>query len=361
MKTVLLYCSLFLMAGVAESSNHADLVFYGTSDTSAGVALNENMFVAADDENNIIRVYKTDSTTGPICSYDLTMLLDVDPNYPEADIEGATIIGNRIYFITSHGRNKDGKMRPGRYQFFALSFKIENQTVIFSPVGTVCKTLVNELVDSVKISGMDLERTVQFDAKLDKKQQLKLAPKKKGFNIEALCASSDGKTIYIGMRNPRLSINGNPDRYALVIPLVNPDKIIEKGQKPLFGEPLLWNLGGLGIRGMEYSDFHKAYFIIAGPHNENSEFVLYKWSGIKESQPVLVRKIEAGNNFTPEALVPFKNSGKLLLLSDDGSLIVPVSDASECMEDEMLDDKSCLNKHLTVPEKKTFRAMWLQP
>ena len=84
------------------------LVFRGASDASAAVAIAEDMVIVADDENNVLRVYRTDEGGMPVFSYDLTAFLGIDPEYPEADIEGATMIGSRIYWITSHGRNKDG-------------------------------------------------------------------------------------------------------------------------------------------------------------------------------------------------------------------------------------------------------------
>ena len=34
---------------------------------------------------------------------------------PEADIEGATRVQDRVYWITSHGANNDGEVRPSRH------------------------------------------------------------------------------------------------------------------------------------------------------------------------------------------------------------------------------------------------------
>jgi hypothetical protein len=71
--------------------------------------------------------------------------------------------------------------------------------------------------------------------------------------------------------------------------------------------------------------------------------------------------MQLAEDFNPEALIPFKNSPNLLLLSDDGTLLIEVSDASECMEGELRKDGKCLNKHLTKQHQKTFRSIWLQP
>jgi len=337
------------------------LVYRGTSDASAAVAVSEDRFIVADDENNTLRVYKISKGGLPLCSYDMTEFLGIEPEHPEADIEGATMIGRRIYWITSHGRNKDGKIRPNRYRFFATNIKMENGNVIINPVGKACKSLIHDLVKAENMRHLRLDRATRFDAtKLTKKERKKLAPKEEGLNIEGLCASADGRTIYIGFRNPRPIDKVSSHTKTLVVALNNPKQVIEKGRTPIFGEPILWDLAGLGIRTMEYSHFHKAYFIIAGSFDESSKFALYRWSGKKERPPILVRRLSQ-SNFSPEALVTFKNSDKLFMLSDDGSLEIKVSGAWECMEGEFRKDGTCQNKYLIDPKKKTFKGIWLVP
>ena len=339
------------------------LIYRGMSDASAAVAVDEEMFIVADDENNVLRVYKIEGSCFPVFCYDLTGFLNIEPEHPEADIEGATMIGDTIYWISSHGRNRDGKMRPNRYRFFATSVKVENKKVTIRPVGVPCKTLIHSLVKTRAARQLGLGRATRFDApNLTKQERKSLAPKKDGLNVEGLCASADGKTIYIGFRNPRPYGRVSWRAKALVVPLNNPKQVIERGYPPIFGEPILWDLGGLGIRSMEYSDFHKGYFIIAGPHNEEPGFVLYRWSGEKDTPPVLVRELSPDkSSFSPEALVRFKNSGKFLLLSDDGSLVINVSGPGECEQGRLSEDGTCLNKFLSDQNKKYFRGIWLAP
>jgi hypothetical protein len=359
MKVIIKVVFFVLVCGVTglsfSDSAREIFVYYGMSDASAAVAVAEDMFVVADDENNLLRVYKTNQPSLPLFSYDLTPFLGIEPRYTEADIEGATMLDDTVYWITSHGRNTDGKMRPNRYRFFAVKVKVQNQNITIEPVGSPCRTLVHSLLKAENLRHLGLDQATRFDAKNLTKQQLKnLAPKENGLNIEALCASADGNTIYIGFRNPR------PDSKAIVVPLNNPQQVIEKQQPPIFADPLLWDLKGFGIRSMEYSPFHKAYFIIAGPHNDNpAEFALYRWSGRKDEPPLPLHLINS--DFNPEALVAFKNSPRLLLLSDDGTLVIDVSDASECMQGRLREDGKCLNKYLANPAKKHFRAIWLQP
>ncbi len=339
------------------------LVYRGTSDSSAAISVSEEMFIVADDENNVLRVYNINGSGLPVFFYNLTQFLNIYSEHPEADVEGATMIGDTIYWISSHGRNKDGKIRPNRYRFFATSVKTENENVTIRPVGIPCRTLIQSLLKTKHAQQIGLWQATRFDeGNLTKSERKRLAPKRTGLNIEGLCASPDGKTIYIGFRNPRPFDMESPRAKAIVVSLNNPKHVIERGSVPIFGAPLLWDLGGLGIRSMEYSDFHKAFFIIAGPYNEGLEFALYRWSGEKDKPPVLVRNLKpVRNSLKPEALICFKNSGKFLLLSDDGSLAIKVSSPGECEEGELSEDGTCLNKYLTNKNKKSFRGIWLTP
>ena len=347
-------------AAVEEQQERKVLVYHGASDASAAVAVGDDMFLMADDENNILRVYKTDGGS-PVYSYDVSEFLQIEQDHPEADIEAATKIGGRIYWITSHGRNKDGKPRPSRYRFFATDVEVKNGKIAIRPVGKPCKTLVRTMVAFRALRDLGLHKAAGLGlADLSKKELERLAPKNEGLNIEGLCASSDGKTLYIGFRNPRPTNKSTRRVCALVVPLNNPSQVIENGDTPILGEPMLWDLNGLGIRSMEYSAFHKAYFVVPGSRDESPEFTLYRWSGKSQEQPQQVKQLSL-SNFGPEALIPFSSSERLLLLSDDGTLPVSVADKSQCAEGELNDDGSCPNKSLLNPNKKTFRAVWLTP
>jgi len=320
----------------------------------------EDMFAVADDENNILRVYKIGDDS-PVYSYDMTEFLKIEQDHPEADIEGATRIGRRVYWITSHGRNKDGKVRPNRYRFFATDIDVEGDEIRIQPVGKPCRTLLRTLLSLRTMRDLEVHKAAGLGlTSLSKKDIKTLAPKKEGLNIEGLCASADGRTIYIGFRNPRPVDKSTPRAGALVVPLNNPANVIEKGETAVFGKPILWDFGGLGIRSMEYSAFHKAYFIVAGAFDGTPEFALYRWSGRKDEQPKLLKEMSQ-SNFGPEALMPFDDSEMLLLLSDDGTLPVSVTDASQCAEGELNPDGTCPNKFLLDPDRKTFRAIRLNP
>src|SRR5260221_3952592 len=189
--------------------------YYGMCDASAAVALNKDLFAVANDEDNSIRVYRTHEPGLPVRSFNLSLFLGVESKRPETDLEGAAWLGDRIFWITSHGRNHEGKYRRNRHYFFATRWNEAEQRL--TPVG---KPYQNLLVD------LSRERRLkQF--KLGAASAL--APKLPGaLNIEALCATPD-QHILIGFRNPI------PPGQALIVPLLNPNDLLD-GQRAQFGD-----------------------------------------------------------------------------------------------------------------------------
>ena len=332
-----------ICAGQSDLSDKM-LKFTCGSDASAAVAIDADTFVVADDENNILKFYKTACKPEPVYSFNLDSFLAVNPKQPEADIEGATRIGDRIYWITSHGRNKNGKPRASRYQFFATDINKQGSDISLKPVASSCFDLAHKMVKDKKLEFLGLDKATGFyDLDLSKEQRKLLAPKEQGFNIEGLCGSADGKSLYIGLRNPQYQGK------AIVIQLLNPAQVVEKMLAPEFGEPILWDFNKRGIRSFEYNPQQKAYFIIAGPAGSNSAFSLYKWSGQINDPPKLLKQTFPAD-FTPEALIVFDNKPEMLVLSDDGTIEVDIDSPAQC-----------LNKNLIIPQKQTFKAMWIDP
>lgn len=88
-----------------------------------------------------------------------------------------------------------------------------------------------------------------------------------------------------------------------MVPLKNPQEVITGNEKPKLGKPILLALNGQGIRSIEYSDAKGAYFIIAGPYNDNGAFQLYQWSGNSSEAPELIKTYFRGLH--PEALIVY--------------------------------------------------------
>jgi hypothetical protein len=173
------------------------------SDASAAVALDAGTFLAADDETNSLRVYAIDGDGTPLALHDLSGFLGVEPKHPEADIEGAARVGTRVYWITSHGRNKNGKPRPNRYRFFATEVRGSGEGVTLTEVGQAHRGIVPAMLAEPALADLQLQRVAGADAEQARgAKRRRLAPKDEGLNIEGLSAAADGRSLYIGLRNP---------------------------------------------------------------------------------------------------------------------------------------------------------------
>jgi hypothetical protein len=249
---------------------------------------------------------------------DLAPFLETNPD-KESDLEGAATIGNRIYWISSHGRNREGEFQARRHRFFATEIEAGQPPTIAGVVKSYKKLLDDMLeIDALKVR--------LSDAAL-------LAPEAKGgLNIEGLAATPDGKLL-IAFRNPL------PQDHALIVPLENPSDAVE-GKKAKFGVPIeLEGLDKRGIRSIERSG--SGYLLIAGPTADAGTFAIYRWSGKVGDKATPIEVDLKG--LRPEAL--FETSKGIQLLSDDGDVEV--------------DGKAC--KKIEDESKQSFRTLVVKP
>ncbi len=338
-----------------------ELTYTGTADVSAVVFLDPAHFVAADDESNTLRVYRISDADKPFYMLELSGFLGADADSPEGDIEAAARVGDTIYWITSHGRNKDGKLRPSRYRFFATEIRYAGgpENKVFSSLavkGLPCSTLIDQFLKHPAAAGLNLESAVQKDRDLSKKQRKKLAPKEEGLNIEAMTYLPESGTLLIGLRNPLFRADKKGGGQAILFELLNPKEVVE-GKAAQFGRVLLWNLGERGLRGMEYDAFRKVHYVIGGAVDSETSSMLFVWDGDSDHQPRQVFEWpESKGAFTPEGIAMHPDGQAIWIFSDDGSLAVPVASPRECVDGELLKSGDCPNKFLTDDLRKTFRA-----
>ncbi len=335
--------------GASPQFVRTDGLFYGSADASAAVALDDQRFIMADDENNVLRVYNRNlPASDPNQQTDVSAAITVDPAFPEADIEGATWFNNRVFWITSHGRNRDGQYRQSRYRFFATSVASDGSVT----VDGVYENLIDDLIQYDRTwfaLGIDLgleDAIGTLGDHIDPATIPNLAPKVDGLNIEGLCTTADGTKMFIGFRNPRPH-SGNENR-ALVIPLANPEAVILAGADPNLEAPILIDLDGLGIRSMEYSPNIGEYLIVAGSHqggeNEPVQY-LYNYSIVNTDRDKLAT---FSDNMTPEAMFQFPGESEINLLSDDGTRIIQTPNGPE------------INK-LLPRDQRTYRTRTIKP
>ncbi|WP_013325328.1 DUF3616 domain-containing protein [Gloeothece verrucosa] len=279
----------------------------GTCDASGAVAIgNSNYFIVGNDEDNILRIYDADNSGEPIeiVDTDKNNYFTNNPKQKEIDIEAATLLDGVIYWISSHGRNKKGKEKPERCNFFANQVTWQDNKFAAQQIGASYTNLLEDLIKDKSLKKYEL------------KQASKLAPKEKGgLNIEGLCTTPE-KEMLIGFRNPI------PEGRALVLPLKNPKDLIDKKEiSASFGQPIELDLGGLGIRSIVYWERRGFYAIIAGAYDSSSIFKLYRWSGNPQDQPEIVEG-DLPPDFNPEEVVFYPNrEHQIQLLSDDGNII----------------------------------------
>lgn len=282
------------------------LVFHGTCDASAAVALDADLFAVANDEDNVLRFSRLSQPGPPVQMFDLGPLLKITKKSPESDLEGAARIGNQVYWVTSHGRNATGKPAPNRHRLIATELTLQGGRVSVQLMGIPYTNLLADLSRDPRLARFDLARAST------------LAPKTPGgFNLEGLTDTPEG-TLLMGFRNPI------PGGRALVVPLLNPRETTS-GRPPEFGEPILLDLGGYGLRGMGSAG--QGYYLIAGPFDGLGASRLYSWDG-RSGKPVLMeRAVVPGLN--PEGLCFHDAAGgrEFLILSDDGAMAV---DGMDC-------------------------------
>lgn len=297
--------------------------FRGLCDASAAIALGSHSLLVASDEDNVLRLYDARQPGAPLQSYDLAPGLELTGRSPETDIEACAPLGDRVFWITSHGRNAKGKARPNRGRLFATRASADGNGYSVRVDGRPYGTLLADLIASPALAQFGLDRAAE-----------KRPKDKGGLNIEGL-ASADGGSLLIGFRNPI------PGKRALVVPLLNPNELPSGGSARL-GDPLLLDLGGLGIRDLVRVD--NRYLILAGGAQGGGSHRLYSWAGPgTDAQPM---SVSMPPESTPEALVMFPDraGARLMLLSDDGTRMIG----------------GCKCKELENPLERRFRAWWLE-
>ena len=285
-----------------------ETTYTGICEASAAVALDAKSFIVADDEHNVLSIYQmgVPKRQGTV---DLTIYLGtttVDGKVKKSDIEGAARVGNHIYWIASHSRDKKGNPEESRLRFFATQLTGHGvRTRVAVPPTPPYRGLLQDLIADSRFG-------VIANAAAAKK-----GPEDpEGLNIEGLAGTPEGHLL-IGFRNPR------PGGMALLVPLQNPGEVVAGRSQARFGDPILLDLGKRGIRSIDWVEKH--YIIVAGPYDnggnggEGSDFALYSWSGQASEHPKRWVNAPLGT-LGPEAVFQIPGTQLIHLLSDDGDL-----------------------------------------
>ncbi|WP_437680129.1 DUF3616 domain-containing protein [Sorangium sp. So ce131] len=336
-------------AGPAPCDLRRD-VLPGLCNVSAMVLLPDCRLLAADDEDRSHRLFAiapgAARAPAPVPAGGRLLASGAVLDDEELDLEGAAWVGDRIYWIGSHGNNKlewkkgkgeysAVKEKPNRHILFAIALSADGG---IEPVGTPYRDLARELVKG--IPGLaSTYKAVHSNAG--------------GLNIEGLAA--DGEALLIGLRSPV----SDPDRRAYVFRLENPAEVLG-GRPARVGGPFLLDLGKRGVRSLEWSPSARAWFIVAGPvthmradpgakdglsqvpgYGEGA--ALYRWESL-DKQPVLVKEIADAKGFQAEGLIA--TPAGLFVTSDDD-------------EQKRGGKKKCENLPADDPDRYT-RSLWIE-
>jgi hypothetical protein len=305
------------------SAPHARVVvFEGTCDASGAVPLGRSRFIVGDDEDNVLRIYDGHRGGAPLAASDLSPGLGLPARRrpAETDIEAATASGSLAFWLTSHGTRKSGKRDESRLRFFATTMPEGDEPAAL--VGKVYVGLLADLVAAPQLAPFELARAAARPPQ-----------ERGGLNIEGMTAAPDGRSIVIGFRSP---VRGGK---ALVVPILNPHEVVREG-RARFGEPSRLDLGGLGIRSMSW--WRGRYLLVAGGVAGEARSRLFTWAG-GEDVPVALDTVDFAD-LNPEAFVTPEDGDEILILSDDGEVLV---DGTAC-------------KRLKDAARKRFRGFWLR-
>jgi hypothetical protein len=323
---------MFCLACGTASAQPSILEFSGAGicNASAAIAIDENRIMVGDDEKSVLPIFDLPG---------LRFLDTTDFGGGEADVEGGTILQGRVIWITSHGRNSSGKVRPDRQRLFA-SHRIgeDGKLAVLSPVvftGLLAAVTAKAAGDPTYRRMSASIGTVATDATL--------APKLNGFNIEGLTTTEGLESppatpgLLVALRNP-----GTESGQAILFEVLNALALVDgSSDQAQLGRTFQVDLGGRRIRDIAFSPAAGAYLIIGGPVGDNADkptdggsaFAIFKWNGradVKPARTDAFGDLDALDEFHAEAILPLlaRVAGKLapsnrvLLLSDDGKHMV---------------------------------------
>jgi len=125
-------------------------------------------------------------------------------------------------------------------------------------------------------------------------------------NIEGLAWDPRGGRLLLGLRAPVV------DGKALIVALtlVDPDGAFSSSNLRVDGTVMKLDLGGAGIRGLEYDDRAKSFRVIAGGSSDrdNRDFQLREWDGVAASEPRVLRSFDA--RLKPEGIAAATIGGR---------------------------------------------------
>lgn len=286
-------------------ANQGELFHYGMADASSAVAIGDDRFLVVSDERNVFQVFDRNSSGRAIDETSFTSMIELESKKLEADIEGSATIGDITYWIGSHSRDKEGALALNRHQLFATTIKDKTKEVLVRAVGFSYNSLLNDLLLDTEFRKLTIE---DMNPEVDSSKSSK---EKGAVSIEGL--TSWQNKLLVGFRNPI------PKGKAIAVPVLNPLEVVLYASHAEFGDFLHFDLGGRGIRSMDYWPERDIFIIVGGAFDQKNDFAYFTWTGKAKDKPKPIELVGVSDMHT-EAVVFFEGEADgMLLLSDDGA------------------------------------------
>ena len=322
--------------GVPSTRFHAS-----GADASAAVAIDAAFMVVGIDEDQVLRVFPRTTSGLPVAETNFSTGVNVAPlqlinasgGLPrEVDIEAATRVGNRIFWLGSGSNSSGGSSRPNRSRLFATDLAGTGAATTLSFAGRYDHLKADLIAwDQGNTHGLGANHFGL--AASAAAGVIPESPFANGFNIEGLAmAPGSSDAAYVAFRAP-LAVPGARTR-ALIVPVLNFASLAVSGGasgtsggiagSAVLGAPIELDLGGRGIRDLARNDAG-TFLIVAGPVDDNPVlgFRLFTWDGQPGHLPQQRSADLTGLN--PEAIVGLPAgslaaaSTTIQILSDNGS------------------------------------------
>lgn len=306
-RTIALALSFLLLPAAAQAEGvriEGVAVYEGTCDAAGAVALPEgsfgDRFLMVDSADSILRIYAV-GTPDMHAGTDVGATLS-GGNRGGIDIEAATWLDGEALLVGTLGRDPSGVARDADWQFLSVAVA-DDHTVHARPGRS------DRLLAGLAALDPDLDAAIG-DLGADDPE---LAPDRGGINLEGMSVAADGASLFLGFRNPV------PAGQSILVKLLNPKAVLFEDAEPAFEPPIRLDLGGRGIRSMEYAPTAAAYFIVAGPAQAEGDFDLYRWveGGTPLPVPGAREALASLPGFAPDGLIIDQTGTRLQLFSDD--------------------------------------------
>ena len=311
--------SYTLKLAVSAASSNPKKTIWPTyiADASGVAAVDDDYMFVADDETNILRLYNRKMSGKDLYQTDISSALGVTE---ECDLEGASTgikynKDKRIYWIGSLGNSKSGNLKPDRNRIIATD-------IIGTGANSTLK--IKSYSDKIRpaLISWGNNHSWNFTASAAEGKIPKLLD---GFNVEGLTITHGGDTGYIGLRAPCVPVKGTTPntanrKYAVLAPVTNFEEILNvdssSSKTPQFGEAILFDFEGLGIRSIEKVGTNQ-YIIIAGLYTGGGIPAVYLWDGKVPENPAS-NPVTVNSSFSKLKKLNLNGLEQLSQIADNG-------------------------------------------